>query len=78
MRAVPPLIQALKDPEAKVRTNAVESLSFFPNEASKIVPVLLERLSDNSLEVRKMAILSLGRIGKGFNNVKESIQKICF
>jgi HEAT repeat protein len=76
VRAVPPLIDALKDTSAKVRRNAIESLGYFPKEGKKIVPPLLERLGDNDQNVRRAAVLSLGDVGKGSPEVEQALARL--
>jgi len=50
-------------------------LGLFPREAEKSVPALLEHLQDDSAEVRIIALLSLGKLGKNRNDVEEALQK---
>jgi len=76
LRAVPPLIEALKDSEWKVRRAAAEALGYFTDAAGKIVKPMLERLKDDHEDVRRMAVLSLGRLGKGQPEVEDSIRKL--
>ncbi len=48
-----------------MRTNAAESLGFFHDESKRSVSPLLERLSDNDIEVRRATILALGPSWQG-------------
>jgi len=66
----------MKDPEWKVRRNAAESLGFFPRESEKTVPILLERLKDDSPQVRSSAILSLGKLGRNNAAVEDALKKL--
>jgi len=68
-------LEALKDPESKVRSSAAESLGGFSGEAKQSVHPLLETLRDSNAEVRRAVILSLGRLGKGNQGVEEAIGK---
>lgn len=58
-----------------MRANAAESLGFFSDESKRSVPPLLERLSDGDIGVRRAAILSLGRVGKGNEKVQAQLVK---
>ncbi len=68
-------MEALKDPDAKVRKNAVESLGFFTQEGAQTTPKILERLGDNEVDVRRAALLALGNLGKGHPEVEEALTK---
>jgi HEAT repeat protein len=63
----------LKDPEAKVRQEAAESLGAFDGQAA--LEPLMEHLSDDSVEVRRAAILSVGKLGKAKPKVEEALQR---
>jgi len=68
-------MEALKDPDAKVRSNAAISLAEFSGEGKRSVPALLQALEDQSVEVQRAAILALGRLGKGMEGVEEALKK---
>jgi HEAT repeat protein len=68
-------MEALKDPDAKVRSNAATSLGEFASEGKQSVPVLMGVLSDENIEVQRAAILALGRLGKGADGVEEALRK---
>jgi len=71
-----PLVEALKDPVAKVRKNAAEALGFFPKESERSVTPLLASLGDEDRAVRNAAVLALGRIGQGIPEVAASLSKL--
>ncbi|MBI5572541.1 MAG: HEAT repeat domain-containing protein [Desulfomonile tiedjei] len=73
LRAVPPLVQALSDPEWKVREAAAEALGYFSAAADQVVPRLLERLSDQSVDVRRAVILSLGRLRADSEEIRQAL-----
>jgi len=50
-------------------------LGLFPRETEKSVPALLDRLQDDSAEVRVTALLSLGKLGKNKSGVEEALRK---
>lgn len=68
-------MEALKDPDSKVRTNAAISLGEFVGEGKQSAPVLMQALADQSVEVQRAAILALGRLGKGLDGVEEALKK---
>ncbi len=74
MRAVPPLIAIVKDPDAKVRANAAEALGNFPNEHAQSAKPLLALLSDDNVDVRRAAILALGKVGKGDKAITDTVR----
>lgn len=53
----------------------VKSLGRFDEHAKLIVPALLGRTDDQSIEVRRALILALGRLGKGFPEAFEALKK---
>ena len=61
VRAIPPLINALQDPDAETRLYSVWALGNIT--APETVPVLLDALADADEGVRKMAAHVLGTIG---------------
>ena len=62
--AVPALILALKDPEARVRKAAASALWGLGPKAHDAVPTLAEALADNGDGVRLGAVMALGSIGR--------------
>jgi RNA polymerase sigma factor (sigma-70 family) len=60
---VAPLIEALKDPDNKVRAGAAGCLSQVRGEAKAAVPVLIQALRDKDELVRKTAALALHNLG---------------
>jgi HEAT repeat protein len=76
MRAVPPLIEALKDSEWKVRRAAAEALGYFSAAGRKSHQPLLDCLGDERTEVRRAVILSLGRLGKGSPQVEAAVRHL--
>jgi HEAT repeat protein len=68
-------MEALKDSSPKVRTNAATSLGEFAGEGKQSIPLLMAALSDNNAEVKRAAILALGRLGKGVDGVEDAIKK---
>ncbi len=75
MRAVAPLIEALKDPEWKVRESSAEALGYFTNASKQSIRPLLDCLQDDRIEVRRVAVLSLSRLGKGLASVEEALRQ---
>ena len=61
MRAVEPLIQALKDEEEDVREEVVWALGRIRN--AKAIELLKQATSDKSIHVRKAAAEALANIG---------------
>jgi HEAT repeat protein len=58
-QAVPPLIQALKDTDASVRSNACRALIHFSKDAEQSVPALRGLIKDENAEVRVFAIQTI-------------------
>jgi HEAT repeat protein len=50
-------------------------LGFFPRDGQAAIQPLIGLLSDGSIEVRRSAILSLGKLGKGNSKVEDSLKK---
>lgn len=75
MRAVGPLLEALQDPDWRVRRAAAEGLGFFSSASSRIIGPLVTALGDEKVEVRCEAVLSLGRVGPGSPEAKEAVQR---
>ncbi|HYX17844.1 MAG TPA: HEAT repeat domain-containing protein, partial [Nostoc sp.] len=55
---ITPLLSVVQDPQATIRTAAIEALSSFHDE--RVPPVLLNALDDIAATVRRAAILGLG------------------
>ncbi|AFM24150.1 HEAT repeat-containing protein [Desulfomonile tiedjei DSM 6799] len=55
---------------------AAESLGNFSRDGASALDPLMERLSDESIEVRRLAVLSLGRLGKGRPKVEDALKHI--
>lgn len=63
----------MDDPEWKVRKAATDTLGSYRRDKDKIVMAVLDRLSDERPEVRRSAVLALGRLADSKN--KEQIIK---
>jgi HEAT repeat protein len=64
--AVPFLCMGLTDPRPSVRVTAVGALRLFDSEATaKAAPVVARLLSDSETEVRREAVATLVKIGRG-------------
>ena len=63
-RAVPALMEALKDTDASVRAEAAFALGNIPGDMRLAVPALIEALQDSEQPVREEATQSLGRIAQ--------------
>nr|WP_230967663.1 HEAT repeat domain-containing protein [Nostoc commune] len=55
---ITPLLSVVQDPEATIRTVAIEALSSFHDE--RVPPILLNALDDIAATVRRAAVLGLG------------------
>eukprot|EP00930_Biecheleria_cincta_P001911 TRINITY_DN102996_c0_g1_i1.p1 TRINITY_DN102996_c0_g1~~TRINITY_DN102996_c0_g1_i1.p1 ORF type:complete len:1072 (+),score=148.58 TRINITY_DN102996_c0_g1_i1:37-3252(+) len=62
VQAVPALIKALSDSEAKVRASAARTLERLGDFAASAAPALLEKLADEDLETRMAAVAALGQV----------------
>jgi HEAT repeat protein len=62
--AVPALILALKDPEARVRSAAASALWGLGPKARNAVPTLAEALADNDEGVRLGVVMALESVGR--------------
>ena len=62
--AVPALVQALRDPEARVRNAAASALWGLGPKAHDAVPTLAEALADNDDGVRLGVVMALESIGR--------------
>lgn len=71
---MPPLIEASKDTDSKVRVSAVEALGAFPKDENAL-SALKEVLLDPEVEVRRSAILSLGKLAQGDSIVEDLIRQ---
>jgi HEAT repeat protein len=63
----------LKDPEWNVRESAAETLGYYSSAGSKSIRPLIDCLQDEHMEVRRNAILALGRLGKGVVAVEQAL-----
>lgn len=61
-RVVPALIEALKDPDWRVRSDAASGLGMKGHEAEPAIPFLIEALKDENWVVRSIAAKALGEI----------------
>lgn len=59
-----------------VRANAAESLGAFPAESKQSLRPLLERLSDDKIEVRRAVVLALGKLGKDEYGAADALRKL--
>jgi len=64
-KAVEPLREKLKDPSAKIRFCAVESLAWIGPGAARASEDVLECLKDDNADVRRKSAYALGRMGAG-------------
>jgi len=62
-KAIPAIIEALKDKDWDVRTSAASALGGIGPDARAAVPVLIEALKDEHFYVRSSAAHALGGIG---------------
>jgi HEAT repeat protein len=60
---LPDLIDALRDPEPRVRWCACAALGSFESEAAMAVPALTDALNDKDARISGIAATTLGRIG---------------
>ncbi len=67
-------MEALKDPDTKVRSAASEALGAFPKDDNALV-ALKEAMSDPDEEVRRTTVLSLGRLVHGDSIVEDIIRQ---
>jgi HEAT repeat protein len=61
--AIPALVQALRDADPQVRSQAALALARMGPDASPAVPALMEALSDRDENVRRCAARALGQVG---------------
>lgn len=71
---MPPLIEALKDNDTKVRASAADALGAFPKDDNALA-ALKAAMSDPDAEVRRSTILSLGRLAHGDSMVEDMIRE---
>ena len=74
--AVDQLIEALHDPEWTVREAAVGALGYYWRQRRRAIPPLLGLLSDERVEVRRSAIVSLAKLGMGVKCVEDALSKL--
>jgi HEAT repeat protein len=68
-------LEALKDPDPKVRSAAAEALGFFPNHSDDVKKALIAVLNDPDVSPRRAAVLALGRVGERDHSVEELVKK---
>ena len=61
--AVPAIVKLLRDPDARVRMNALMALGFMGKSGREAVPDLMKHLQDKDSEVRHTTALTLAAIG---------------
>ena len=61
--AVPAIVKLLRDPDARVRMNALMALGFMGKSGREAVPDLMNHLQDKDAEVRHTTALTLATIG---------------
>ena len=59
-----------------MRRAAADALGYFTRASNKSIRPLLDALMDKRVEVRRTAILSLGRLGSGVAAVKETLTQL--
>ncbi len=59
-----------------MRRAAADALGYFTREGNKTIRPLLDTLTDERVEVRRVAVLSLGRLGSGVAAVKETLTQM--
>jgi HEAT repeat protein len=65
-RAVPPLLETVKDPNSEVRWHATGALAEIDGDRDLLVPHLIKLLKDESGVVRQSAAAGLGRHGANY------------
>ena len=75
-QAVPPLLQALRDPLPNVRANAAGSLGFLGSNPTTVVPALMACLADTDLSVRTSAVQALGWFGQNATAAISSLREL--
>lgn len=63
------------DPDWKVRKSETEALANFRGHRAELVPLLVQVLDDPEPEVVRAAIISLGRVGRGFVAARDGIAR---
>lgn len=69
-------MEALKDPEAKVRAAAAQSLGSFKEHVKLVTAPVLERSKDDDAGVRREVALALGNLGKGEPGVEQALKSL--
>jgi len=69
-------VDALKDPEAKVRAAASQSLGSFKEHVKLVIAPLLERSRDDDAGVRREVALALGNLGKSEPGVEQALKSL--
>jgi HEAT repeat protein len=75
-RAVPDLLNALKDDDALVRETAAEALADIKVDGPKVVPALVALLADADMNVRCAAAHSLGDFGLAAQSAVAELKKV--
>jgi HEAT repeat protein len=70
--AVEPLIEALRDPDERVRSSAISALGKLGTAAKDAIPALTKALEDNDPHVRTAAAEALQKIQKGSSQTTDS------
>ncbi len=73
--ALPGLLRALKQGDARTRARAADDLGHLGSKAARAVPALMAALGDRSASVRASASLSLGNIGTAHESVVPLLTK---
>ena len=74
-KPVPHWVQALHDPDARVRRKAVEELSNVGSSDPAVIPALIEVLDDREPNVRAAAVLALLKIGPEASEAIPALRK---
>jgi len=69
-------VQALSDPDPKLRKKAAEKLGNVGSSDPAVVPALREALKDKDADVRCEAILALAKCGSGAKEAIEPLKAI--
>jgi HEAT repeat protein len=71
--AVRPLIDALENPNEKVRERAIVALAFMQPPPKEAIPALVRRLGERNRDIRRNAVDAIGRMGKDAAHVLAAI-----
>jgi HEAT repeat protein len=75
-RPLPHWLEAIRDPDPKVRHAAAEVLGNAGPSDPAIVPALIEALKDKNAKVRAAAALSLAKMGSDAASAASDLQKL--